>query len=75
MPRYNPLFPQLSDAAQVQASVAPRRMGLSTDESRADLAEQTGGAPLVEYEGRTNPYIDYQSIDLLLSLQHPRTAH
>jgi len=73
MPRYKPLFPQLIDAAQVQASVAPRPMDLSTDESRADLAEQTGGAPLVDYEGRTNPYIDYQSIDLLLSLQHPRS--
>ena len=27
----------------------------------------------MEYEGNANPYIDYQSIDMLLSLQHPRS--
>ena len=31
------------------------------------------GDPLINYEGKSNPYIDYQSIDLLLSLQHPRS--
>lgn len=73
MPRYKPIFPQLIDATQVEASVHPRLMGKTSDHSRAETAAQTGGAPLVDYAGKTNPYIDYQSIDLLLSLQHPRS--
>ena len=73
MPRYKPIFPQLLDASQVQASVHPRPMGKTTAESRAKTAQETGGKPSVDFEGTTNPYIDYQSIDLLLSLQHPRS--
>jgi tryptophan 2,3-dioxygenase len=73
MPDYKPVFPHLIDSEQVVASVAPRSMGKTTDESRAAQAAATGGEPTVDFEGRTNPYIDYQSIDLLLSLQHPRS--
>jgi tryptophan 2,3-dioxygenase len=73
MPRYKPRFPQLVDPEGVQASPHPRPMGRGDDASRAETAERTGGAPLVDFEGATNPYIDYQSIDLLLSLQHPRS--
>ena len=73
MPRYKPVFPQLIDATQVHASVDPRPMGKTSDASRAEMAAETGGEPMVAFEGSTNPYIDYQSIDLLLSLQHPRS--
>ena len=73
MPRYKPIFPQLIDASQVQASVHPRPMGKTTAESRAKTAEGTGGEPSIDFDGTSNPYIDYQSIDLLLSLQHPRS--
>jgi len=48
-------------------------MPVSTADSRASTVEETEGEPLVDFEGTSNPYIDYQSIDLLLSLQHPRS--
>ncbi|MFT7475462.1 MAG: tryptophan 2,3-dioxygenase [Verrucomicrobiales bacterium] len=48
-------------------------MPITTDESREATASETGGKPMVDFEGTSNPYIDYQSIDLLLSLQHPRS--
>jgi tryptophan 2,3-dioxygenase len=73
MPRYIPVFPDLIDASQVNTSLDPRPMGMTTDESRIETAKSTDGAPLVDYEGNANPYIDYQSIDILLSLQHPRS--
>ncbi|MCY4396430.1 MAG: tryptophan 2,3-dioxygenase family protein [Rhodospirillaceae bacterium] len=74
MPRYKPVFPDLIDASRVVASVDPRPMGKSSAESRLAAARETGGEPTVTFDGRTNPYIDYQSIDLLLSLQHPRSG-
>ncbi len=73
MPRYKPVFPNLIDAAQVNASPDPRPLGKTDADTRAATAAETGGAPLVDFNGTTNPYIDYQSIDLLLSLQHPRS--
>ena len=73
MPCYKPVFPNLIDPALVNTSIAPRPMGKTTDESRAATAAKTGGTPLVDYDGNANPYLDYQSIDLLLSLQHPRS--
>jgi tryptophan 2,3-dioxygenase len=73
MPDYEPIHPQVVDPDGVDASVAPRPMPVTTDESRAATAETTGGHPLVDFSGTSNPYIDYQSIDLLLSLQHPRS--
>lgn len=73
MPKYKPVFPDLIDASQVDTSPAPRPIGISTAESREQTVGETGGTPLLDYAGATNPYIDYQSIDLLLSLQHPRS--
>ena len=73
MPRYKPYFPEIVDPAGVDASVCPRPMPMTTDQSRIATAADTGGDPLVDFAGRSNPYIDYQSIDLLLSLQHPRS--
>lgn len=74
MPKYKPVFPDLIDASKVVASVDPRPMGRTTADSRVAKVEETGGEPILDFEGRTNPYIDYQSIDLLLSLQHPRSG-
>jgi tryptophan 2,3-dioxygenase len=74
MPRYTPQTPQLIDPAGVQASVYPRPMGVTTDASRSETVQATGGQPQVDFSGTSNPYNDYQSIDLLLSLQHPRSA-
>jgi tryptophan 2,3-dioxygenase len=73
MPRYQPVHPKLIDPAGVQASAYPRPMGITTEESRAETVQTTGGQPVVDYQGRSNPYNDYQSIDLLLSLQNPRS--
>ncbi len=73
MPAYVPQFPNLIDPAGVRASPYPRPMGITTDETRAETVKQTGGEPSVDFEGTTNPYNEYQSIDLLLSLQHPRS--
>jgi tryptophan 2,3-dioxygenase len=73
MPRYQPQQPQLIDPAGVQASPYPRAMAKTTDASRAYTAQATGGVPQVDFQGTSNPYVDYQSIDLLLSLQHPRS--
>ncbi len=73
MPQYKPITPLIVDAAGVNPSVHARPMPTTTDKSRAYTAQATGGAPLVDFAGSSNPYVDYQSIDLLLSLQHPRS--
>jgi tryptophan 2,3-dioxygenase len=73
MPRYKPLTPPIVDPAGVDTGIAARPMPVTTDASRAYTAQATGGTPLVDFAGTSNPYVDYQSIDLLLSLQHPRS--
>ena len=73
MPKYKPEHPQLIDPAGVKASAYPRAMSTTSDVSRAETAQATGGQPIVDFDGTSNPYVDYQSIDLLLSLQHPRS--
>jgi tryptophan 2,3-dioxygenase len=65
--------PHLIDPTGVHASPYPRPMNVTTDETRAQAVQSTGGAPMVDFAGTSNPYNDYQSIDLLLSLQHPRS--
>lgn len=73
MPTFKPRIPMIVDPAGVDASNEVRPMGQSTDTSRAEMAGETGGLPRVDFENASNPYIDYQSIDLLLTLQHPRS--
>ena len=73
MPNYKPQVPHLIDPAGVAPGIGARPMPVTTDESRAYTAQATGGKPLVDFAGTSNPYVDYQSIDLLLSLQHPRS--
>ncbi len=74
MPNFKPQVPTIVDPTGVLAGNQPRPMGTSTDSSREQVAEETGGLPLVDFESTSNPYIDYQSIDLLLTLQHPRSG-
>ena len=73
MPTYEPHLPQVVDIDGVDGSPYARPMPVTTDESRAETVVETGGEPLLDFDGTSNPYIDYQSIDLLLSLQHPRS--
>ena len=73
MPKHRPDIPQIVDPKGVDTALEPRPMGLSTDESRAATVADTDGRPLVDYDGTTNPYIDYQFIDILHSLQQPRS--
>jgi tryptophan 2,3-dioxygenase len=73
MPRYSPKQVSIVDPKGVPLGVEPRPMGTTSDTSRAYTVGTTGGQPIVDYQGTSNPYNDYQSIDLLLSLQHPRS--
>ena len=73
MPKYKPFNKQIVDPLGVNTSVAARPMEMGSDESRNKIVKETSGEPTVDYIGKTNPYIDYQSIDILLSLQHPRS--
>jgi len=73
MPKYKPLNTQIVDPLGVNTSIAARPMEMGSNESRNAIVKETSGEPTVDYIGKTNPYIDYQSIDILLSLQHPRS--
>lgn len=55
-------------------AIKPRKLDVATAADRAATAEATGGQPMLEFSGGSTPYIDYQSIDTLLSLQHPRSG-
>ena len=54
-------------------SLEPRRVDIATADARKAQAQQTGGKPMLDFEGESTPYIDYESIGELLSLQHPRS--
>jgi tryptophan 2,3-dioxygenase len=47
---------------------------MSSDAERAYHAAQTEGNPVLVFSGVSTPYIDYESIDVLLSLQNPRSG-
>lgn len=73
MPNIKPIIPQVVDPEGVVVSIEPRPMDKGSDEQRAKTVEETGGEPSVDHTGNSNPYIDYQSTDLLHSLQHLRS--
>jgi tryptophan 2,3-dioxygenase len=53
-----------------------RNIPQSTDASRKTTVRDTNGEPMVQFEGKSNPFIDYHRNDLLHSLQHMRSdAH
>ncbi|GIH69674.1 tryptophan 2,3-dioxygenase [Sphaerimonospora thailandensis] len=53
---------------------APRLIERSSDEARSATVARTGGTPLLELPGGSTPYIDYESIDVLLNLQQTRSG-
>lgn len=50
-----------------------REIAISTHSSREAAVQETTGQPMVEFEGKSNPFIDYHRNDLLLSTQHMRS--
>jgi tryptophan 2,3-dioxygenase len=73
MSRVQPVFPHLVDPNGVNCSNEKRPMSVSTDETRAYTAQGTAGQPLVDFNGTSNDYVAYQFIDLLHTLQIPRS--
>ncbi len=73
MSRVSPLFPKLVDSKGVNCSNQARDIGVTTDETRIYASQQSDGKPQVAFGGNSNPYIDYQFIDLLHTLQQPRS--
>lgn len=66
--------PRIVDPDGVHGSPYPRKMDVRSEEERQVAVSQTEGKPITQFTGTSNPYIDYESIDLLLSLQHPRSG-
>ena len=67
------VIPEIVDINEVDSSPRPRPMEIGSEEERQRQVKETDGQPITEFKGNANPYIDYQSVDLLLSLQHPRS--
>ena len=67
------VIPEIVDLNEVDYSPHPRPMEIGSEEERQRQVKETDGQPITEFKGNANPYIDYQSVDLLLSLQHPRS--
>jgi len=66
-------IPEIVDINEVDSSPYPRPMSIGSEEERQHQVKDTKGEPIAEFKGNANPYIDYQSVDLMLSLQHPRS--
>jgi tryptophan 2,3-dioxygenase len=73
MTRVAPVRPFIVDAQGVECSNVPRDIGITTDATRLVVAVGNDGKPTAQFDGRSNPYIDYQFIDLLHTLQAPRS--
>lgn len=67
------VVPAIVDPQGVDGSPNPRPMNRGSEKQRQQEVAKTAGMPINEFKGTSNPYIDYESIDLLLSLQHPRS--
>lgn len=67
------VIPEIVDPDGVDGSPYPRRVDPLGEKDRQEKVVETAGEPMTEFQGTSNPYIDYESIDLLLSLQHPRS--
>jgi tryptophan 2,3-dioxygenase len=66
-------IPDVVQIDGVDGSPHPRPMHVGSEKARQEEVARTAGMPITEFEGKSNPYIDYESVDLLLSLQHPRS--
>ena len=51
MPKYKPKFPRIVDIQKVNASPYPRKMDVSTDQSRYNTSKQTYGNHLLTIKG------------------------
>ena len=58
MPTFKPQTPTIVDPTGVPLGNEPRPMGTSTDMSRAEVVDETGGEPLADFDSTSNPYID-----------------
>jgi len=67
-------IPDVVQIDGVDGSPQPRPMDVGSEMARQEEVSKTKGMPITEFQGTSNPYIDYESIDLLLSLQHPRSS-
>jgi tryptophan 2,3-dioxygenase len=67
-------IPDVVQIDGVDGSPQPRPMNVGSEKTRQEEVAKTAGMPITEFKGTSNPYIDYESIDLLLSLQHPRSG-
>jgi len=67
------VIPEIVDPDGVDGSPHPRRVDPLGEKDRQEKVVETEGEPITDFRGNSNPYIDYESIDLLLSLQHPRS--
>ncbi|MDG1997135.1 MAG: tryptophan 2,3-dioxygenase family protein [Emcibacteraceae bacterium] len=67
------VIPEIVDIDGVDGSPQPRKMDVKSDQDRREKVVETKGEPLTDFAQTSNPYIDYESVDLLLSLQHPRS--
>ena len=67
------IIPEIVDPEGVDGSPHPRRVDPLGEADRQEKVVETDGEPMTNFKGTSNPYIDYESIDLLLSLQHPRS--
>jgi tryptophan 2,3-dioxygenase len=63
-------IPEVVRIDGVDGSPQPRSMDVGSEKLRQQEVSKTKGMPITEFRGSSNPYIDYESIDLLLSLQH-----
>lgn len=64
--------------ASERSALGPRAYQSMTERERRTQSQETHGEPVLDFSvGHVNdnstPYIDYHSVDMLLSLQHPRT--
>jgi len=70
-PRRQRVIPAVRDPALELSLVKPIAAG--DNHQRAATVRDTDGEPLLRFEGRSNPYLEHQRNDLLLSLQHMRS--
>lgn len=65
------VVPEVRNPALELSLVKPIATGDNTQ--RATTVRDTDGEPLTAFEGTSNPYLEHQRNDLLLSLQHMRS--
>ncbi len=65
------ILPEVRNPALELSLVQPIARG--DNAQRASIVKETEGEPLLQFEGQSNPYLEHQRNDLLLSIQHMRS--